>query len=81
MQWRSVEKCVSTYNILHSDLRMATSEQSLNDRLLIHWNGVPTAKFNPRPSVESFLTAKERRMHLPNVKSYKGRDFVKKFFE
>ena len=76
----TVEKCVSTYNILYSDLRMATGEQSLNDRLLIHWNGVPTAKFDPRPPVESFLSAKERRMKLPNVESFKGRDFVKKFF-
>ena len=76
----TVEKCVSTYNMLFSDLRMATSEATLNSRLMIHWNGVATAKFDPRPSVQAFLTAKDRRMNLPKLDSYRERDFVKKFF-
>ena len=76
----TVEKCVSTYNMLISDLRMATSEATLNSRLMIHWNGVPTAKFDPRPAVQTFLTLKDRRMNLPKMDSYRERDFVKKFF-
>ncbi len=76
----TVEKCVSTYNMLFSDLRMATTEKTLNSRLMIHWNGVPTAKFNPRPAVQTFLTMKDRRMNLPKIDSYCERDFVKKFF-
>ena len=76
----TVEKCVSTYNMLFSDLLMATSEATLNSRLMIHWNGVPTAKFDPRPSVQAFLTLKDRRMNLPKLDSYRERDFVKKFF-
>ena len=69
-----------SYNMLFSDLRMATSEATLNSRLMIHWNGVATAKFDPRPSVQAFLTAKDRRMNLPKLDSYRERDFVKKFF-
>eukprot|EP00794_Sanderia_malayensis_P014915 gene14915-16457_t len=76
----TVEKCVSSYNMLFSDLRMATTEKTLNSRLMIHWNGVPTAKFNPRSAVQTFLTMKDRRMNLPKIDSYCERDFVKKFF-
>ncbi len=76
----TVEKCVSTYNMLFSNLRTATSEKTLNNRLLIHWNGVPTSEFDPRPMVQEFLQKKQRRMHVPNLSSYVERDFVKKFF-
>ncbi|CAB4032522.1 Hypothetical predicted protein [Paramuricea clavata] len=76
----TVERCVSTYNMLFSNLRMATSEKTLNDRLLIHWNGVPTSQFDPSPMVQEFLQKKQRRMNLPNLSSYAERDFVKKFF-
>ena len=50
----------------------------MNDRLQIYWNGVPTA--HPRPTVETFLTKKERRMQLPDESIYRNRDFVNKFF-
>ncbi|CAB4001643.1 Hypothetical predicted protein [Paramuricea clavata] len=76
----TVERCVSTYNMLFSNLRMATSEKTLNDRLLIHWNGVPTSQFDPSPMVQEFLQKKQRRMNFPNLSSYAERDFVKKFF-
>ena len=76
----TVERCVSTYNILFSNLRTATKEKTLNNRLLIHWNGVPTSDFDPRPMVQEFLQKKERRLHVPNLSSYVERDFVKKFF-
>ena len=46
---------------------MATSETTLNSRLMLHWNGVPIAKFDPRPAVQTFLTLKDRRMNLPKV--------------
>ncbi len=76
----TVEKCVSTYNMLFSDLRTSSSEDTLVSRLLIHWNGVPTACFDPRPAVQNFMLRRDRRMRLPVISTYKGRDFVKKFF-
>lgn len=76
----TVERSVSTYNMLFSDLRTATSEQTLIDRLLIHWNGVPTALYDPRPAVQKFMLNKDRRMNLPTVSTYVERDFIKKFF-
>ncbi len=76
----TVEKCVSTHNMTFSNLRMAASEDKLNSRLMIHWNGAPTAPFDPKPAVHAFLTKKERRMNLPRLDSYYEREFVKKFF-
>ena len=76
----TVERSVSTYNMLFSDLRTATSEKTLIDRLLIHWNGVPTALYDPRPAVQKFMLKKDRRMNLPIVSTYVERDFIKKFF-
>ena len=76
----TVERCMSTYNMLFSNLRTATSERTLNNRLLIHRNGVSTSEFDPRVMVQEFLQKKERRMHVPSLSSYVGRDFVKKFF-
>ena len=64
---------MSTYNICYSDRRTSTETDTMNDRLQIYWNGVPTAQYDPRPAVETFLAKKERRKHLPG-------DFVKKFF-
>ena len=76
----TVEKCVSTYNMTFSNLRTAASEDMLNSCLMIHWNGAPTASFEPKPAVHAFLTKKERRMNLPRLDSYCEREFVKKFF-
>ena len=76
----TVEKCASTYTMLFSNLR-ATSEKILNSRLLIHWNGVPTSEFEPRPMVQAFLQTKQRRMNIPKPSLYAERDFVKKFFK
>ena len=76
----TVEKCVSTYNMTFSNLRTAASEDTLNSRLMIQWNGAPTASFDPKPAVHAFLTKKERRMNLPRLDSYCEREFVKKFF-
>ena len=76
----SVERCVSTYNICYSYRRTSTETDTMNDRLQIYWNGVPTAQYNPRSAVETFLTKKERRMHLPEESIYRNMDFVKKFF-
>ena len=76
----TVEKCVSTYNMTFSNLRTAASEDTLNSRLMIHWNGASTASFDPKPAVHAFLTKTERRMNLPRLDSYCEREFVKKFF-
>ena len=69
----TVERSVSTYNMLFSDLRMATAEQTLVDRLLIHWYSTPTALYDPRPAVQKFMLSKDRRMNVE-------RDFIKKSF-
>ena len=76
----TVEKCVSTYNMLFSNLRTSTLEATLVNRLLIHWNGTPTATYDPRPAVQKFLLSKDRRTRLPIVTTYIERDFIKKFF-
>ena len=77
----AVEKCIFTYNMLFTNLRMATSSETLVNRLFIYWNGVSTATFDPRPAVHEFLTRKDRRMNLPKMSSYAERDFVVKFFK
>ena len=70
------------YNMLFSNLRTATSEKTLINRLLIHWNGVPTSKFDCMPIiVQEFLQKKDRQMHIPNPYSYVGCDFVNSFFD
>lgn len=76
----TVERSVSTYNILYSKLRTSTSQKTLSDRLIIAWNGVPTASYDPRPAIVSFFKKKERRLSRPCVEAYKQRDFVAKFF-
>ena len=58
----TVERCVSTYNLLHAKHRRSASEDTLIDRLLIYWNGVATADYDPRPVVMQFLL-KERSFH------------------
>jgi hypothetical protein len=74
--------CVNLQHVF-SDLRTATSEKTLPlvDRLLIYWNGVPTALYDPRPAVQQFMLSKDRRMNLPTVSTYVERDFIKKFFK
>ncbi len=61
----TVERSVSTYNILYSKLRTTTNQKTLNDRMIIAWNGVPTASYDPRPAVVSFFNKKERRNARP----------------
>ena len=76
----TVERCVSTYNMLYSNFRTSSSEDSLVNRLLIYWNEAPTACYDPRPAVQKFLLVKERKMKLPTVSTYVERELVKKFF-
>ena len=67
----TVERCVSTHNISFSDLRSSTSTETINNRLLIHWNGVNTDNYDHRPAVQPFMTSKNRRLKLPTVSTYK----------
>ena len=76
----TVERCFSTFNILFSKGRSSTSQPTLFERLIIYWNGVPTAKFDPRQAVTKFFNAKERREARPSVYIYKEREFISKFF-
>ena len=76
----TVEKGVSTYNVLHSKQRQSFSEDTFVDRLLIHWNGLPTAHYDPRPVVQKFLMAKNRQSNFPNIESYSKREFIQHFF-
>ena len=66
----TAERCVSTYNMLFSDLRTSTSDTTLIDRLLIHWNGVARALYDPRPAVQNFMLRRDRRMKLPVTSTY-----------
>ena len=50
----TVERGVSTYNLLHSKQQQSFPEDTLVDRLLIHWNKLPTAHYDPRPWFKSF---------------------------
>ena len=50
----TVERGVSTYNLLHSKQQQSFSENTLVDRLMNHWNGLPTAHYDPRPMVQKF---------------------------
>ena len=63
----TVERCVSRYNMLFSSLRTTTSERTLNNRLLIHWNGVSTSEFDPRVMVQEFLQKGGECMFLVSV--------------
>ena len=56
----TVERCVTTYILFHAKHRQSASEDTLIDWLLIYWNGVATAEYDPRPVVMQFLL-KERR--------------------
>ena len=77
----TVEREVSTYNLLHSKQQQSFSEDTLVDRSLIHWNGLPTAHYDPRPVVvQKFLMAKNRRSNFPNIESYSKREFIQHFF-
>jgi hypothetical protein len=76
----TVERIVSTHTKLYGSLRTSSSLSTLQSRLLIYWNGVCTAEFDPRPAVSRFLQKRERREKYPDVAVYKGRDFIKNFF-
>jgi hypothetical protein len=77
----TVERSVSTYNILYSKLRTTTNQKTLNDRMIIAWNGVPTASYDPRPAVVSFLNKKERRNARPCLDTYKKEILLQNFLE
>ena len=51
----TVERSVSTYNILYSKLRFSTDQYTIRSRLLIAWNGVSTSDFDPRPAIGRFF--------------------------
>ena len=76
----TVERCFSTYNILFSKSRTSTNQSTLFERLIIYWNGVPTAKYDPRQAVTKFFNDKKRRESRPSVHIYKEREFISKFF-
>jgi hypothetical protein len=75
-----VKRAVSHYNIFRNDKRLSMRLQSVNNRLLIALNGVGTSRFDPRPAVARFLSAKQRRFREPKLESYTSRPFIKKFF-
>jgi hypothetical protein len=48
--------------------------------VLVCLNGCGTAHYDPRPAVSTFLNRRERRYQNPDISTYSGRDFAKKFF-
>lgn len=75
-----VERTVSAYNRLKTSDRASLLNETINDRLCIALNGTPTSKFDPRPIVATFLSKKTRRQKLPDISTYKNREFIAKFF-
>ena len=61
----TVERCFSTFDILFSKGRTSTSQSTLFERLIIYWNGVPTARYDPRQAVSRFFCDKKRRESRP----------------
>ena len=76
----TLERCFSTSNILFSKGRTSTSQSTLFERLIIYWNGIPTAKYDPRQAVSKFFCDKKRQESRPTVHIYKEREFISKFF-
>ena len=68
----TVERCFSTFNILFSKGRTSTSQSTLFERLIIYWNGVPTAKYDPRQAVSKIFSDKKRHESRPLVHIYRG---------
>ena len=77
----SVERCVSAYNLVYSDLRTQSCIKTVNNRLLIYYNGSSTCKFDPKPVVMDFLNCKDRRMKLPDIENYSNRKNLRRFFK
>ena len=77
---RTVERSVSTYNILYSKLRSSTNQNTVRSRLLIAWDGVATSKFDPRPVIGRFFQKKDRHDSRSTLETYQNREFVAKFF-
>ena len=76
-----VERLVSLYNDVNTIRRSGLNEESINDRLAIAFKSSGTANWDPQPAVAKFLTMKDRRQTAPDIKTYKKREFVRKFFE
>lgn len=74
------ERAVKCHTLLKSDLRSTLSRNSMNDRMCIALNSSGTANFDPRRSVATFLSRKERRNKIPDSDLFVQRDFVKNFF-
>ena len=47
--------------------------------MLTAWNGVLTSNFDPSPAIARFFQKNDRRESMPNVETYRNREFVSKF--
>ena len=74
------ERIVSNHNIVASDARVSTTDDTINYRLFIALNGIGTAHYDPRAAFAHFLAAKERRNREPDFETYSRRQFLKKLF-
>jgi hypothetical protein len=62
------------------NLRGSMQLDTVRNHLLVCLNGCGTAHYDPRPAVSAFLNRRERRYQNPDLKTYSGREFSKKFF-
>ena len=76
-----VERTILAYNRLKTSDRASLLNDTINDRLCIALSGTPASKFDPRPIVATFLGKKTRRQKLPDINTYKNREFIAKFFD
>ena len=76
----TVERVVSSHNLLTSTRRECTALETLNERLIIALNGAGTANYDPRPAIVIFLKSKDRRSITCDLASYGSQPFIKSFF-
>ena len=77
----TVERSVSTYNILYSKLRSSTNQNTMRSSLLIAWNGVATSKFDPRPAIGRIFKKKIVMIQDQLLKSIKIENLLLNFFD
>ena len=76
----TVERVVSSHNILTSSRRDYIELDTLNQRLLIALDGKGTAHFDSRPAIIRFLKERKRRDSHPDVEAYRSHFYVERFF-
>ena len=57
------------------------NKETIDNRLSLAFKSTSTTNWHPHPAVTKFLTMKDRRKTMPDVKTYKNREYDKQFFD